>query len=71
MNYNLHVRKSTPTEAVMCEVGQIDLCIFWHKLLLRFVGRAVDLPGNRLVKKALCKPSSPAHFGFKSVQLVT
>ena len=47
-----HVRKSTPTEAVMCELGQMPLHLFWRKLLLRFVGRVVDLPGNRLVKKA-------------------
>ena len=50
----LHVRKSTPTEAVMCELGQmpLHLHLFRHKLLLRFVGQVADLPGNRVVKKA-------------------
>ena len=48
----LHVRKSPPTEAVMCELDQMPLHLFWRKLLLRFVVRVVDLPGSRLVKKA-------------------
>ncbi len=52
MKRALHVRKSTPNEVVMCELGQIPLHLFWRKLLLRFVGRLVDLPGHRLVKKA-------------------
>ena len=52
MKRALHVRKSTPNDAIMCELGQTPLHLVWRKLLLRFVGRLVDLPGHRLVKKA-------------------
>ena len=52
MKRALHVRKSTPNDAVMCELGQTPLHLFWRKLLLRFVGWLLDLPGHRLVKKA-------------------
>lgn len=52
MKRTLHVRKSTPHEVLLCELGQAPLQLFWHKMLLQYVSRLVDLPNDRLVKKA-------------------
>ena len=63
----LYVRKLTPTEAVMCELGQMPLHLFWRKLLLRFVGRVVDLPGSRLVKKAFMQAQQSCTPWFQKI----
>ena len=55
MKRTLHVRKSTPSAVVMCELGQVPWHVFWHEMLLKYVGRLVDLPGERLVKKAFAQ----------------
>ena len=48
----LHVRRSTPNDIILCELGQVPLHLFWYKMLLQYVGRLVDLPNDRLVKQA-------------------
>ena len=52
MKRTLHVGKSTPSDIILCELGQVPLHLFWHKMLLQYVGRLVDLPNDRLVKQA-------------------
>ena len=52
MKRTLHVRRSTPSDIVLCELGQVPLHPFWYKMLLQYVGRLVDLPDDRLVKQA-------------------
>ena len=53
MKCTLHVRRSTPSGVVLCELGQVPLPLFWCKMLLQYVGRLVDLPNDQLVKQAL------------------
>ena len=52
MKRTLHVRTSTPNDVVLCELGQSPLQLFWRKMLLQYIARLSDLPGERLVKKA-------------------
>ena len=47
--------KSTPNAVVMCGLGQVPLHVFWHNMLLKFVGQLVDLLGERLAKKAFAQ----------------
>ena len=58
MKRSLHVRKSVPDDMVLCELGQVPLRLFWQKMLLNYVARLVDLPSDRLVKKAFTHASS-------------
>ena len=52
MKRTLHVCRSTPSDIVLCELGQVPLHLFCYKMLLQYVGRLVDLPDDRLVKQA-------------------
>ena len=52
MKRSLHVRRSTPDDIVLCELGQVPLNLFWQKMILNYVARLVELPNDRLVKKA-------------------
>ena len=53
MSRTSHVRRSTPSYIILCELGQVPLHLFWYKMLLHYVGRLVDLPNDRLVKQAV------------------
>ena len=33
MKHTLHVRRSTPSDIVLCELGQVPLHLFWYKAL--------------------------------------
>ena len=49
---SLHVCKSTAANEVLCELGQEHLKVFWQKMTLNCVAKLVELPKDRLVKKA-------------------
>ena len=38
----LHVRKATPSDVVLCELGEVPLPLCRYKILLQYVARLVD-----------------------------
>ena len=66
MKRTLHVSKSA-SAVVMCELGQVPLHEFWHRMLLKFVGWLVDLPGDSLVKKAFAQAQQSSTPWFRQL----
>ena len=66
MKSTLYVRKSTPSDIILCELGQVPLHLFWHKMLLQYVGRLVELPNDRLVQQAFTHAQQQRPLGFRS-----
>ena len=44
---------------ILCELGQVPLHLFWHKVLVQFVGLLVDLPNDRQVRRAFTQAQQP------------
>ena len=61
---------STIYAAIMCELGQLLLPVLWHKMLVKFVGRLVHLPGERLVSKACAQAQQLCTPWFRQIWLV-
>ena len=67
MKSTLNVCKSTSSDIILCELGQVPLHLFWHKILVQFVKRLVNLPNDRLVKQAFTQAQQQSTTWFQQL----
>ena len=66
MKRTLHIRKSTPSAVVMCDLGTF-FSIKCFSSLTNFVGRLVDLLGDSLAQKAFAQAQQSSTPWFRQM----